>query len=66
MIVTHELIVLARCPVDNQVDEYTCTVETDRTIFVELILATAANSFAGGPAVAAEPTARSPPPANEC
>jgi hypothetical protein len=38
MEVKHELIVLARCPVTGQVDEYECIVETTELIYVELIL----------------------------
>ena len=39
MIARHSLQVVARCPVDGAVDIYQVTVETDRTIFVETILA---------------------------
>jgi NADPH-dependent 7-cyano-7-deazaguanine reductase QueF len=38
MIVTHQLTCTARCPIDDSVDVYDVTIDTDRQISVESIL----------------------------
>lgn len=42
MIVLHQFPIVSKCPVDDRQDVYECTVESDRVIKVEDILAAVA------------------------